>query len=492
MKKLIPKKLQPRQKIKVKVKKTSVSLILPRLRNFIALKIQDMKKQATIMIAILVFLCGFSLSAQETWTLEQCIRYALDNNIQIKQQGLLVDYQKNQLSQAKSNRLPSLNGQLGNNYNYGRSLTYQNTYENSNSTSISGYLGTDFTLWNGFQLQNAIRQRDLDLKATIQDMQKAKDDLILNLAAMYLEILFDTELVAIDSSQMEVTKQQIERTRKLVDAGSLARGSLLEIEAQLANEELQMVNDQNRLQLAYLNLYQLLELPVAKSFVIEKPAFPDLKAMSLTYNSLEIFKTAMQTRPEILASQMRVESARSQLDQVKGARWPKLSFGANYYNNYNDNYTRVINASPLQTEVIPFSDQLKNNKRYGFGFTLSVPVFNQFQVKNGISNAGIQVADYEYRLQNSRNALQKDIEQAYTNALAALKRYVSSEKAVKSTAEAFRYTEEKFNVGMVTSVEYNQIKNNLTAAQSQLSQAKYEYIFRTKILDFYNGVPIKL
>jgi outer membrane protein len=253
-----------------------------------------------------------------------------------------------------------------------------------------------------------------------------------------------------------------------------------------------MVNDQNRLQLSYLNLYQMLELPVSKSFRIDKPRFPELQAMALNYNSLEIYKSAMLTRPEILASQMRVESARRQLDQVRGARWPKLSFGANYYNNYNDNYTRVINSNPLQTEVIPFADQLKNNKRYGFGFTLSVPVFNQFQVRNGISNAEIQVADYEYRLQNSRNALQKDIEQAYTNALAALKRYVSGEKAVKSTAEAFRYTEEKFNVGMVTSVEYNQIKNNLTAAQAQLSQAKYEYIFRTKILDFYNGVPIKL
>jgi len=463
-----------------------------RKRNFIFLKIQNMKKPVSVFIVVLLLTSFTSTFAQENWTLQQCIDYALNNNIQIKQQGLLVDYQKNQLGQAKNNRLPNLNGQLGNNYNYGRSLTYQNTYENTNSTSLSGYLGTDLTLWNGFQLQNTIRQRDLDLKATIQDLQKAKDDLILNIAAMYLEILFAEELTAIDTSQMEVTKQQIERTKKLVNAGSLARGSLLEIEAQLAGEELQQVNDQNRLQLAYLNIYQLLELPISKSFKIVKPEFPNLQTSAINFNSLEIFKNAMQTRPEILASQMRVESARRQLDQVRGARWPKLNFGANYYNNYNNNYTRITSTNPVITEVIPFSDQLKNNKRYGFGFTLSIPVFNQFQVKNGISNAEIQVADYEYRLQNSRNTLQKDIEQAYTNALAALKKYISSEKAVNSSAEAFRYTEEKFNVGMVTPVEYNQIKNNLTSAQSQLLQAKYEYIFRTKILDFYNGIPIKL
>lgn len=467
-------------------------LITPIRRIFNFLKIQIMKQMITIVAVLLLVAGPATLKAQGTWSLQKCIDYALANNIQIKQQGLTVDYQGNQLNQAKSDRLPNLNGQLGNNYNFGRSLTYQNTYENTNSMAVSGYVGTDVTLWNGFQLQNVIRQRDLDLQATMQDLQKAKDDLILNLAAMYLEILFAEELTGIDAGQMEVTKQQIDRTMKLVEAGSLARGALLEVEAQLAREELQLINDQNRLQLAYLNLFQMLELPASQSFKIEKPTLPDVHAGSVQFNSMEIFKTAVQTRPEILASQMRVESAKKQLDQAMGARFPRLSFNANYYNNYNDNYTRAIDNNPLEREIIPFGTQLKNNKRYGFGLTLNVPIFNRYQVKNGISNAQLQVADYEYRLQNSRNQLQKDIEQAYTNALAALKKYISSEKAVSSTEEAFRYTEEKFSVGMVTPVEYNQIKNNLTAAQSQLSQAKYEYIFRTKILDFYNGMPIQL
>jgi outer membrane protein len=182
-----------------------------------------------------------------------------------------------------------------------------------------------------------------------------------------------------------------------------------------------------------------------------------------------------------------VESAMMLLEQAMGARWPRLSFGANFYDNYNDNYKDMISR-----KTIPFGKQLNNNKRYGFGVTLNIPIFNQFQVRNGISSATLQVEDYKYRLVTSQNVLQKDIEQAYTNAISALKRYISSEKAVHSSSEAFRYAEEKLNVGMVTPVEYNQIKNNLTIAQSQLTQAKYEYVFRSKILDFYNGIAIKL
>ncbi len=313
----------------------------------------------------------------------------------------------------------------------------------------------------------------------------------LSIAASYLEILFAEELVSVAEANIEVTRQQIDRTRQLVDAGSLARGALLEIEAQLAREELQLVNNQNQVQLSYLTLYQFLELPIAESFKIEKPALPEIKAYVTMANSFDVYKNALNVRPEIIASQMRVKSMERQLDIAKGAVLPDLSFGANYYNNYNDNYMRM-NSTTGTREVIPFGEQLKNNERYGLGFTLNIPIFNRFQAKNNISNSKLQLMDYQYRLQTTSNLLRKEIEQAYTNALASFNRYVSSEKAVKSTQEAFRYTEEKFSVGMVNSVEYNQSKNNLTVAQSEHLQARYEYIFRTKILDFYNGKPIEL
>lgn len=445
-----------------------------------------MKNLITFIFATLICVGAISVNAQNNWSLRQCIDYALENNIQVKQQELNTQYNENQVYQARSNRLPNLNAQFGNNYNYGRSLTYENTYENVNSMSLSGGLGTNVTIFDGFTLKNTIEQRQLDLQASILDLQKAKDDIILSIAASYLEILFAEELALVSEGNIDITKQQIDRTQQLVEAGSLAKGALLEIEAQLAREELQLVNDQNRVQLAYLNLFQLLELPVAESFKVEKPTLPQIGANVTMANSLDVYQNAINVRPEIKAAQLRVQSMKKQVEIAKGSQYPDLSFGANYYNNYNDNY------SGFDGEVISFGDQLKNNERYGFGFTLNVPIFNRFQVKNSISNAQLQLMDYEYRLTASSNVLRKEIEQAYMNALASLNRFVSSEKAVSSMAEAFRYTEEKFNVGMINSVEYNQSKTNLTIAQSDLLQSKYEYIFRAKILDFYNGVPITL
>ena len=444
-----------------------------------------MKKTIALFAGIFCMFSATVLTAQNTWSLQECIDYALENNIQIKQQGLNTMYNENLVSQAKSDRLPNLNAGASNNYSFGRSLNNDNVYENVNSTQLNGYLQSSVTVFNGFTLQNTVKQNELDLQASMQDMQKAKDDLILNVAASYLEILFAEELSLIAEAQIEVTKQQIERTQKLVDAGSLAHGSLLEIEAQLAREELQMVNDQNRVQLAYLNLCQLLELPIEKSFTIEKPKLPEIKANVTMLNSFDVFQNAMHVRPEIKAAQLRVESAQRQLNIAKGYNFPTLSLGA----NYNNQYFNILNS---EYEQRSFSEQFKSNSRYGFGMNLNIPIFNRFQVKNGVSNAKLQIADYEYRLQTARNVLRKDIEQAYTNALASLNRYVSSEKAVKSTEEAFRYAEEKFNVGMMNTVEYNQSKNYLTVAQSELLQARYEYIFRAKILDFYNGVPIEL
>jgi outer membrane protein len=344
----------------------------------------------------------------------------------------------------------------------------------------------NFTIFNGMILSNTIEKQQLDLQATLKDLQKAKDDIMLNIARSYLEILFAEELVLVDSAQLEVTQQQINRTKQLVDAGSLAKGALLEIQAQLAREELQLVNDQNTVQLTYLTLFQFLELPIAESFTIEKPLLPEIKANMAMANSLDVFNNAMNARPEIQAAQLRVKSAETDLDIARGNRYPSLSFNANYYNLYNNKYTDIEGAD------IAFGEQLKNNSRSSLGLTLNIPIFNRFQVKNSITNATLQISDFQYRLQTASNVLRKDIELSYTNALAALNRYISTQKAVVSMEEAFRYVEEKFNVGMVNSVDYNLQKNQLTAAKSQLLQAKYEYIFRTKILDFYNGIPIEL
>lgn len=445
-----------------------------------------MKRMYSLIAAAIMLVVFTGAQGQSLWSLQKCIDYALQNNIQIKQQVLNSEYYSNQFQQAKYNRLPNLNAGFQNNMSFGRTIGADNTYLDINSNSTSGSLNSNVTLWNGFTLTNSIKMADMDLRASLEEMKKAKDDIMLNIAASYLEILFADELVVVAEDLLKITQLQIDRTNKLVEAGSLAKGSLLEIEAQYAREEVNVVNAQNRLQLAYLALYQFLELPATESFKIEKPTLPEIGANLSLLNSMDVFKNAVQLKPAVKGAEFKLESARKQLLIAKGNLMPTLSLGGNYYNFYNNKYT------DFQRNKISFSDQLKSNERYGFGVTLNVPIFNRFQARTGVSNAQIQLENTELQLQNTKNLLRKDIEQSYTNALAAFKRYVANQKTVVSSKEAFRYTEEKFNVGMINSVEYNQSKNNLSKAQSDLLQAKYEYIFRTKILDFYNGQTIEL
>ncbi|HET6556217.1 MAG TPA: TolC family protein [Prolixibacteraceae bacterium] len=443
-----------------------------------------MKRRISLIAAAFMLLVFTGAQGQETWSLQKCIDYALENNIQIKQQTLNTEYYSNQRNQAKYNRLPNLNANVNNSTSYGLSPNYQdNTYENNNSNSTSGSISSNLTLWNGFVLTNTIKMAEMDLRASMEDMRKAKDDIMLNIAAAYLEILFADELVNVAEQVLNVTQLQIDRTTKLVEAGSLAKGSLLEIEAQFAREELNVVNAKNRLQLAYLNLYQFLDLPATESFKIEKPVLPEISANLTLMNTMDVFRNAVDTKPAVKGAEFRLESARNQLKVARGNLMPSLSFGGNYNAAYGNRFG---------LDDPSFNDQFKSSKRYGFGAQLNIPIFNRYQGQTQVKNSKIQLEDYELRLQSTKNLLRKDIEQAYTNALAAFKRYIANQKAVVSSTEAFRYTEEKFNVGMINSVEYNQTKNNLTTAQSDLLQAKYEYIFRTKILDFYNGQAIEL
>jgi len=243
----------------------------------------------------------------------------------------------------------------------------------------------------------------MDLRASLEDTKKAKDDIMLNIAAAYLEILFAEELVAVSEEVLKITQLQIDRTGKLVDAGSLAKGSLLEIEAQFAREELNVVNAQNRLQLAYLALYQFLELPSTESFLIEKPLLPEIGANMTMLNTMDVFKSSVGIRPAVKSAEFKLESARKQLLIAKGNLMPTLSFGGNY-NNFYQNLFDYPTAS--------LKDQFKGNQRYGFGASLNIPIFNRYQAKTGVSNAQIQLENTELQLQNTKNLLRKDIEQA--------------------------------------------------------------------------------
>ncbi len=438
-------------------------------------------------LAYMLLLALFAtLHAQELWTLEKCITYAHENNIQIKQSQLNTQYQQNNLKGQKSLRLPNLNGQVSQNQNYGRSLTYDNTYKNVNSAQTDFGLGTQVTIYQGMQINNSIKKTELDLKASLEDLAKAKDDLSLNIASTFLEILFAKELVKVSEDQLAITGQQHKQSQEKVNAGSLANGALMEIEAQAAREELNLVDAKNQLQLAKLKLAQMLELAFTDQFDVEIPTLPEVNAQTTVITSQDIYLTALKQRPEIRGAEYRLQSTEFQLKMAKGVLYPTLTAYANYYNLYNNKY------SDLNGKSINFSDQLSNNQRKGLGMQLNIPIFNRLQSKIQVDNAKIQVMNTQLQLEGSKKVLRQEIETAQTTAIAAFNRFKSSEKAVASMKEAFRYSEEKFNVGMVNAVEYNTSKTNLVKASSDLLSAKYEFIFRSKILDFYRGIPITL
>ena len=438
-------------------------------------------------LAYLLLLALFaSLHAQELWTLDKCINYAHDNNIQIKQSTLNTQYQMNMLKEKKNSRLPNLNGQVSENLNFGRSLTYENTYQNVNSSQTDFGLGTQVTVFQGMQINNSIKKTEFDLKASFEDLAKAKDDLSLNIASTFLEILFAKELVKVSEDQILITNQQLKQSQEKVNAGSLASGALLEIEAQAAREELNIVDAKNQLQIAKLKLAQMLEIVFTDKFDVEIPILPEVGAQSSVTNSQDVYLTALKQRPEIRGAEYRYQSTEMQLKMAEGVFYPTVSFYANYYNNYNNKYKDIKGTS------ISFGDQLSNNQRKGLGLQMNIPIFNRFFTKLQVDNAKIQMLNTQLDLEGTKKVLRQEIETAQTTAITSFNRFKSTEKAVTSMQEAFRYSEEKFNVGMVNAVDYNLAKTNLLKASSDLLRAKYEFIFRSKILDFYKGIPITL
>lgn len=437
-----------------------------------------------------------TLQAQEIWSLEKCINYALDNNIKIKQGVISTKYQQNQLKQTRSSRLPNMNGSMSQSFYFGRTLLSDNSYSDINSAQTGFGLGTNVPVFQGFYINNSISKLDLDLQASVSDLEKAKSDISVNIASTFLEILFAKDLVKVSEDQLVVTNLQIRQINEKVEAGSLARGSLLEIQAQAAGEELNLVNAKNQLQLAKLKLTQLLELPLKDNFDVEVPLLPEISAQASIVSSGEVYKSALLTRPEIKGANLRYQSSQFQLKMAQGALYPTVSLYANANYSYN-NKNKTINRDPNTGAIISYSDigfyqQLKNFQSKNIGLQMNIPIFTRFQNRLQIDNARLQVLNYELELESAKKLLRSDIETAQTNAIAALNRFLSNQKAVSSMKEAFRYAEEKFGVGLVNAVEYNTSKTKLAKSESDLLQAKYEFIFRTKILDFYRGLPLTL
>jgi len=449
-----------------------------------------MKKFLVLLSACFLLFATAGFSQQKEWSLEECIKYAIDNNIQIKQQVLQTRYQENTLEQSKLNLLPTVNGQASHSYSFGRALD-ETTYEytaNQNIQSNNFYAGGSMNLFNGLQNYNTIKKNKNQLLASELDLQNIKDNISLNIALAYLQILLNNELVSTTGNQLQITKQQIEKTRKMFEAGSVARGNLLQIEAQAASEELQLINLQNQRDISFLTITQMLELKSTEGFNIITPKINIDTNSVITGKVEEIFNQAQGIRPEIKSAELNLSASEYDLKIAKGGRSPRLSMN----HSFNTRYSDIAIKLSAPTEKYTFTEQLNDNINYGVGFSLNIPILNGWQVNKNISNSKINIENYRYTLESQKKTLYKNIQQAYADAVAALKKYSASMKAVTSMEESFRYTEQKFNQGMVTPVDYNAAKTQLLNAQSDMSQAKYEYVFKTKVLDFYKGLPLSL
>jgi outer membrane protein len=472
------------------------------------------------LIVSFLFLSIISAKAQtpvqgKAWSLEECIAYGITNNIQVKQSELNTELSQANLVQSEANILPSLNGNASHSYNIGSTVDRFTNKFSGNQTVLSQNLSlsTDITLFSGLQNINSIRENRYNYLAGKYDVDKMKNDVSLNIATAYLQTLYTMDNIIIARNQMGLTQAQVDRTKILVEAGSVARGVLLDIQAQLASEELNLTEAQNQYDIAMLSLTQLLNLPSADGFTIVKPDLSIINETLLAATPGQIYNSAVSNLPEVKSAEFKLKSADKGVDLAWGGLSPRLVFSASYGTGYSGASKSPI--GPLQYSYAPngsftsagdtvfqpfvsndyqttsFSKQYSDNVNKSFGFYLTIPIFNRFQTKTSIDRARIQKQNASLNIESTKLQIMKNVQQAYADANAGLKKYMSSQKALEATEESFKYTEQKFNVGMVNSTDYNTAKNKMAKAQSDLLQAKYEYVFKSKVLDFYQGKPLK-
>ncbi|MEI6888334.1 MAG: TolC family protein [Bacteroidales bacterium] len=477
------------------------------------------KKIFTSGIIVLAFLLliSFQARSQKIWTLEDCINYALENNLDIQKQIQSVESNKAYLMQSALGMLPNLNASASNYWNFGQTIDqYTNTFATTSVRSNNFYVSSSMVLFNGLQKLNTVKQNQILVLASKYDLDVIKNSISLSVAGYYLDILFNSELLDVATEQLRITKLQVERMQKMVDAGSSAKGDLLNIQAQKSAEELTQVQTSNQLNISYLSLEQLIDLPVTKDFHIEKPKLKAVEAPKQPVTPEIIFEHAIKTRPEIKGAEMRVEAAQKRLAIARGIISPTLSVSGSWGTGYSGaareidpNVTPTITSYKMgitqvsrdtvlgyqvdyATRLKSFGDQLKTNNNQSVGFNLNIPIFNGWQGRSNITQAKIQKNQAELDLDIEKRTLRKIIEQAYADAVASLQKYNSALGRLNAQSESFKYTQQKFDVGMMTSFDYNNSKKDLTKAESDLLQAKYDFIFKTTILDFYMGNPIQI
>ena len=435
-----------------------------------------------VLSTLSCFFIFISIQAQQIWSLEDCIDYALKNNISLKQSELNIELNKNEYFQSKMELLPSVNISNSFNNNRGRYINpFTNEFDEEVSSSLNLSYNSNFSLFNGFKNINQIKKAANESLKSIYDLESAQNDLISSIALSYLQILFNEELYQTSQSQLDLTKNQENRIKTLVEAGSMAQGELLNIQSQLALEEQQLIQAENQLNLSKLQLAQLLELDQYENLNVLKL---DIKVpiFKIQNNINTDYAIALNTQSSIKSSELQINSAIYDLKIAKANYLPNLSIGYRISTLYLDNVN----------DMFTFNEQLENNQQSAIYLSLNIPIFNKWSVRNSVAQSKIQIENSQLNAQQAKNQLRKNMEQAYADQLAAYKKYQATQKAVIAFKEAYTYINERYELGMVNSYEFNESKNKLITAESDELRAKYDLIFKVKLYEFYTSLKFEL
>lgn len=430
----------------------------------------------------LLALCISVGAAAQSWSLQDCISYALEHNINVKQSELRRQDSEVALNSAESRRLPAFAASASENLSFGRGLTADNTYSNSNTTSTSFQLGGELPVFQGFEISRGIKIAKLQLEAATSQLEKAREDVSVAVAQAYVEILYAQEILKVADTQAEYEAQLLKQIEAKRDVGLLSDADVSAQKASLAKSKLDAVQASGSYQIALLALTQLLELESPEDFSIVSPAVEGLDKQLFLLPS-EIYATALSFKPSIKSAEQLLASSEIAIDRAKSGYLPSLSLnggiGTNFYTSSNANFGT-------------FGEQLKNNFSQYVGLSLNIPIFSRNATRNAVRSAQIARNNSALELDNTRKTLYKEIQQAYYNAITAQAKLSSSEESAKAALYHYELIVEKYSAGKANISEYNDAKNNHLTAESNHLKAKYECLFQAKLLDFYRGEALNL
>ena len=449
-----------------------------------------------------LFLIGTLNSfAQKKWTLKECVDHALEHNISVKQSMLDIDLAKQDVINAKGNFMPSLSANASQNFNFGSFIGQDGSRIKSDSRGNSFGINSGVTIFNGFRNLNTYKQAKLGVEASQLQLSILQDDISLTVVNSFLNILFNKENLKIAKEQLTISLNQRDQITSQVEAGIKPRSDLFDIDATIASNRESIVNAENSLDLSLLSLSQNLQVsPV--DFDIEEVQI-NLTSVSMAYSSTgEILSHALDNRAEIKNAELNIENSDFGVKLAQSAYAPSLSFGAGLGSSYqhkqgeSDVRSEYVmdpnNPGSIIETIVPygFNAQIENNLGYNLGFNLSVPIFNGFKTKANVSKAKINREKSILNLEQAKQDLTTTITQAYADAKASLKQYQASLFSVASLEESFKNVQNKFNFGAATSFEVEQLRGRLVNAKSNLINSKFNFVFRSKVLDFYMGKPL--